>query len=106
MLWLQDAQSLAKEVSKLRINMDIYAIVEATQELHFGNVKDLNVNRIELVTVPTLDGEIEKLYMSPTKVRGVARRALMWKLNDLGDVQIKSIGHRLRSFFRMHNTFL
>ncbi|AFC99943.1 hypothetical protein Mtc_1190 [Methanocella conradii HZ254] len=76
----------------MRINMDIYAIVEATQELHFGNVKDLNVNRIELVTVPTLDGEIEKLYMSPTKVRGVARRALMWKLNDLGDEQIKSCG--------------
>ncbi len=76
----------------MRVNMDIYTIVEATQELHFGNVKDLNVNRIELVTVPTLDGEIEKLYMSPTKVRGVARRALMWKLNDLGDTQIKSCG--------------
>jgi hypothetical protein len=76
----------------MRVNMDIYAIVEATQELHFGNVKDLNVNRIELVTVPTLEGEIEKLYMSPTKVRGVARRALMWKLNDLGDEQIKSCG--------------
>lgn len=76
----------------MRINMDIYAILEATQELHFGNVKDLNVNRIELVTVPTIDGEIEKLYMSPTKVRGVARRALMWKLNDLGDEKIKSCG--------------
>jgi hypothetical protein len=75
-----------------RINMDIYAIVEATQELHFGNVKDLNVNRIELVTVPRIDGEIEKLYMSPTKVRGVARRALLWKLYELGDENVKSCG--------------
>lgn len=92
MHWSQSVQNLVKKVSEMRINMDIYAVVEATQELHFGNVKDLNVNRVELVTVPTLDGEIEKLYMSPTKVRGVARRALMWKLNDLGDVQIKSCG--------------
>ena len=72
--------------------MDIYAIVEATQELHFGNVKDLNVNRIELVIVPGMDGEIEKMYMSPTKVRGVARRALMWRLNELGDEKIRSCG--------------
>lgn len=76
----------------MRINMDIYAIVEATQELHFGNVKDLNVNRIELVTVPGIEGEMEKLYMSPTKVRGVARRALLWKLNELGDENVKSCG--------------
>lgn len=76
----------------MKVNMDIYAIVEATQELHFGNVKDLNINRIELVTVPGIDGEIQKLYMSPTKVRGVARRALLWKLNDLGDEKIKSCG--------------
>jgi hypothetical protein len=76
----------------MNINMDIYAIVEATQELHFGNVKDLNVNRIELVTVPGIDGEMKKMYMSPTKMRGVARRALMWKLNDLGDEKIKSCG--------------
>jgi len=76
----------------MKVNIDIYAIVEATQELHFGNVKDLNVNRIELVTVPGIDGEIQKLYMSPTKVRGVARRALLWKLNDLGDEKIKSCG--------------
>ncbi len=76
----------------MRVNMDIYSIVEATQELHFGNVKDLNVNRIELVTVPGIEGEVEKLYMSPTKVRGVARRALLWKLNDLGDEDVKSCG--------------
>lgn len=76
----------------MKVNMDIYAIVEATQELHFGNVKDLNVNRIELVTVPGIEGEIQKLYMSPTKVRGVARRALLWKLNDLGDEKVKSCG--------------
>ena len=28
--------------------MDIYAVVEATEELHFGNVKDLNINRVEV----------------------------------------------------------
>jgi hypothetical protein len=76
----------------MRVNMDIYAIIEATQELHFGNVKDLNVNRLEMATVPGIDGELQKLYMSPTKVRGVARRALLWKLNDLGDEQVKSCG--------------
>lgn len=76
----------------MRVNMDIYSIVEATQELHFGNVKDLNVNRIELATVQTMNGEIEKLYMSPTKVRGVARRTLLWKLNDLGDENVRMCG--------------
>lgn len=75
-----------------RVNMDIYAVVEATQELHFGNIKDLNVNRIELATVPSHTGNMEKLYMSPTKVRGVARRTLLWKLNELGDNNVKSCG--------------
>jgi len=74
------------------VNLDIYAIVEATQELHFGNVRELNVGRIELVTVPTLEGEIEKFYMSPTKVRGVARRSLLWRLKDLGDKTVESCG--------------
>jgi len=76
----------------MKVNLDIYAIVEATQELHFGNVRELNVGRIELATVPTLNGEIEKLYMSPTKVRGVARRSLLWKLKDLGDEQVEACG--------------
>lgn len=75
------------------IHMDIYAIVEATQELHFGNVKDLNINRVELITLPKDNGVvIQKPYMSPTKVRGVARRALLWELTSLGDQKVTSCG--------------
>ena len=49
------------------IHMDIYA-VEATQELYFGNVKDLNINRVELISVPKDDGTVVQNHMSPTKV--------------------------------------
>ncbi|MGD6806543.1 MAG: hypothetical protein ACQCN4_06255 [Candidatus Bathyarchaeia archaeon] len=79
-------------IAKKLIHMDIYAMVEATQELHFGNVKDLNVNRVELISVPKDNIIIQKPYMSPTKVRGVARRALLWELLRLGDEKILSCG--------------
>ncbi|MCW4017776.1 MAG: hypothetical protein NWF00_03730 [Candidatus Bathyarchaeota archaeon] len=82
-----------KNANKNLIHMDIYAIVEATQELYFGNVKDLNINRVELVSVPKDDGTVvQKPYMSPTKVRGVARRALLWELVRLGDQKVLSCG--------------
>src|SRR3972149_7892521 len=82
-----------KNANKNLIHMDIYAMVEATQELHFGNVKDLNINRVELISVPKDYGTIvQKPYMSPTKVRGVARRALLWELVQLGDQKVLSCG--------------
>jgi hypothetical protein len=82
-----------EKVNNNLIHMDIYAILEATQELHFGNVKDLNINRVELISVPKDDGTVvQKPYMSPTKVRGVARRALLWELVRLGDQKVLSCG--------------
>lgn len=81
-----------ENMKKDLVHMDIYAIVEATQELHFGNVKDLNINRVELISVPKDGAIVQKPYMSPTKVRGVARRALLWELARLGDQKVLSCG--------------
>ena len=74
---------------KQRFNFDIYAIFEGGQELYFGHETQVNVNIVEKVTIPlpTNNGgkkengeekELEKCYLSPTKRRGVERRALIW----------------------------
>jgi hypothetical protein len=61
-----------------RNHYDIYAILEAPQELYFGDEKEVNINVIEKVRV-IIDGkEYEKCYISPTKRRGVERRCLLW----------------------------
>ncbi len=65
-----------------RKHFDIYAILEAPQELYFGDEKEVNVNVIEKVRVWTPEGEREKCYISPTKRRGVERRCLLW--SDVG----------------------
>ena len=61
-----------------RKHYDIYAILEAPQELYLGDEKQVNVNIIEKVRVQTPKGEQEKCYISPTKRRGVERRCLLW----------------------------
>lgn len=69
-----------------RFNFDIYAILEGGQELFFGHETQVNVNIVETVTIPLptngeeTDGDdgLEKCYLSPTKRRGVERRALIW----------------------------
>lgn len=61
-----------------RKHYDIYAILEAPQELYFGDEKEVNVNIVEKVRVWTPTGEREKCYISPTKRRGVERRCLLW----------------------------
>ena len=66
-----------------RFNFDIYAIFEGGQELYFGHETQVNVNIVETVTIPLPDNggeesELEKCYLSPTKRRGVERRALIW----------------------------
>lgn len=61
-----------------RKHYDIYAILEAPQELYFGDEKEVNVNIVEKVRVKTSQGEMEKCYISPTKRRGVERRCLLW----------------------------
>ena len=63
-------------------HFDIYAILEGGQELFFGHETQVNVNIVEMVTIPasndTEDSELEKCYLSPTKRRGVERRSLIW----------------------------
>ena len=64
-----------------RFHFDIYAILEGGQELFFGHETQVNVNIVETVTIADTDGddgELEKCYISPTKRRGVERRALIW----------------------------
>ncbi len=61
-----------------RRHYDIYAILEAPQELYFGDEKEVNVNVIEKVRVMIDGKEYEKCYISPTKRRGVERRCLLW----------------------------
>lgn len=60
-----------------RYHFDIYAILEAPQELYFGHETQVNVNMVETVKIAT-DDVIEKCYISPTKRRGVERRSLIW----------------------------
>ncbi len=61
-----------------RKHFDIYALLEAPQELYFGDEKEVNVNVIEKVRVTIGGKEHEKCYISPTKRRGVERRCLLW----------------------------
>lgn len=70
-----------------RYHYDIYAILEGTQEMYFGEEVAVNVNLVEKVKVPrsvpteqNTQGfeEIDKCYISPTKRRGVERRTLIW----------------------------
>ena len=69
-----------------RFHFDLYAILEGSQELFFGHETQVNVNIVETVIIPlpsndeetNRDDEVEKCYLSPTKRRGVERRALIW----------------------------
>ena len=62
-----------------RCHFDIYAILEGAQEIYFGHETQVNVNQVERVTIEVSGGEkILKCYLSPTKRRGIERRALLW----------------------------
>ena len=87
-----------------RFHFDIYAILEGGQELFFGHETQVNVNIVETVIIPlpsndeetNRDDEVEKCYLSPTKRRGVERRALIWAPNGnklLGDTLNCGIPH-------------
>jgi hypothetical protein len=67
------------ESSSQRYHFDIYAILEGAQEMYFGHETQVNVNQVERVTIENAEGEkMLKCYLSPTKRRGVERRALLW----------------------------
>ncbi|MFQ6063235.1 MAG: hypothetical protein ACE5J9_08705, partial [Methanosarcinales archaeon] len=61
-----------------RFHFDIYAVFEGSQELYFGHETQININMVETVKLKTVDGELEKCYLSPTKRRGIERRSLIW----------------------------
>ena len=74
---------LETQIDEPRFHFDIYAILEGGQELFFGHETQVNVNIVETVTIASPnsngeDNELEKCYISPTKRRGVERRALIW----------------------------
>ncbi|HXF83863.1 MAG TPA: hypothetical protein VNK49_00600 [Anaerolineales bacterium] len=62
-----------------RYHYDIYAILEGPQEVYLGHDVAVNVNLVETVKIAAPQGErdIEKCYLSPTKRRGIERRALI-----------------------------
>lgn len=62
-----------------RYHYDIYAILEGAQEVYLGHDVAVNVNLVETVKIATPQGErdMEKCYLSPTKRRGIERRALI-----------------------------
>lgn len=70
-----------------RFHFDIYAILEGSQELYFGDEVQVNVNVVETVKLSTKDGQsLEKCYLSPTKRRGVERRCLLWSPVKTGEL--------------------
>lgn len=75
----QDTTTGLEKSAERRQHFDIYALVEAPQELYFGHETSVNVNLVETVKIDGGDGTVdEKCYMSPTKRRGVERRSLIW----------------------------
>jgi len=68
------------------VNMAIYAVLEAPQELYFGSHTERGLNVLEKVTLQVEIGEgentkyitIEKPFYSPTKQRGIERRAIAY----------------------------
>lgn len=79
-----------------RYHFDIYAIIEAPQELYFGHETQVNVNQVEMVQIPVSADEgdaLDKCYISPTKRRGVERRSLIWApVQDEGVLLGESLG--------------
>lgn len=64
-----------KPQSEPLYHWDIYALLYAPQEVYFGHETQVNLNLIETVSLP--DGT-ERVYLSPTKRRGVERRMLLY----------------------------
>jgi len=72
------------------VNMSIYAILELPQELYFGSHQEKGLNVLEKVEVRVerkpgkRPVEVVKGYYSPTKQRGVERRALAYSIVNTG----------------------
>jgi len=74
--------------ANIHINMSIYAILELPQELYFGSHSEKNLNIVEKVSLraEVKTGNdvkavmVDKGYYSPTKQRGIERRAIAYSL--------------------------
>jgi hypothetical protein len=76
-----------------RYHFDIYAMLEGAQEMYFGHEVQVNVNQVERVTIEGEGGEkMLKCYLSPTKRRGVERRALLWAPHKDGQLLSDALG--------------
>lgn len=79
--------------TKNLVNMAIYAILETRHESYFGSHSEKNVNILETVTLrmEIKEGdvwksvEIKKSFYSPSKQRGVERRAIAYSLVKTSD---------------------
>ncbi|MEM0377235.1 MAG: hypothetical protein QXI90_05630 [Thermofilum sp.] len=86
------------------VNMAIYAVLEAPQELYFGSHSERNLNILEKVVVRVEVDEggnrryidIEKPYYSPTKQRGVERRAIAYSI-------VKTKSGELKPYYKYFN---
>lgn len=67
--------------NEMLYHWDIYALLYAPQEVYFGHETQVNVNLVETVTLPD---DSERVYLSPTKRRGVERRELLYASAEKG----------------------
>ncbi|MEM1831462.1 MAG: hypothetical protein QXJ97_08045 [Desulfurococcaceae archaeon] len=86
------------------VNMAIYAVLEAPQELYFGSHSERNLNILEKVVlrIEVDEGEsrkyidVEKPFYSPTKQRGVERRAIAYSI-------VKTKNGELKPYYKYFN---
>ena len=94
---VKDAESLVFPDGTKLINMAIYAILELPQELYFGLRSEKNRNLLETVKIQVdIDGRLVTLvkpYFSPTKQRGLERRAIAYA----------PVGKNGRPYYRFFN---
>lgn len=90
--------------ANMHINMSIYAIPELPQELYFGSHSEKNLNIVEKVSLraEVKTGNdvkavmVDKGYYSPTKQRGIERRAIAYSL-------VKTNNNKLEPYYKHFN---
>jgi len=76
------------------INMSIYAILELPHELYFGSHSEKGLNVLEKVRIKIEEKPVEKPveavkgYYSPTKQRGIERRAIAYSIVNAGGMLV------------------
>ncbi len=86
------------------VNMAIYAVLEAPQELYFGSHSEKNLNVLEKIIIDTeivengkrVPVQLVKPYFSPTKQRGIERRAIAYSI-------VKTKNGKLLPYYKYFN---